>query len=231
MQFDPEVAKDVGTDAAIILSNIQFWVAKNRANNKNLYEGRYWTYNSVAAFNKQFDYLTPSKIRTCLSKLEEKGYIVTGEFNTNKYDRSKWYSSQLDLLELTNGLVETDKPIPYSKPDNIKQNNNIGLASLENKGWESIILDSEDSMHIEASNIIKVRRELKWSTPFVGAKRESQVAIDLLRKDSYKNIVANMRKYEKHRQDEFMPSANSLDEFSHKYPTIKAALDKISEWS
>lgn len=118
--FNVEVAKDVGTDAAIILSNIEHWAKVNKANNRNYHDGRYWTYNSVSAFNEIFNYLSPKKIRTCLRKLEDKGYIVSGCYNKVAYDRTKWYApkGQMDLPKSANGIAQTGEPIPDIKPDN-----------------------------------------------------------------------------------------------------------------
>ena len=125
MNFNTEVAKDVGTDAAIILSNIEFWEATNRANKRNFYNGRYWTYNSATAFSDIFNYLSSHQIRRILDKLEEKGYIISGSFNKKGYDRTKWYSPtrkisqnrKMDLAESQNAIDEIAKPIPNEKQD------------------------------------------------------------------------------------------------------------------
>lgn len=101
MQFDPDVAKEVGTDAAIILSNIEFWISKNRDDEERVEEdkrlhykdGAYWTYNSVQGWLKYFPYLTHDKIRRALERLESKGYIVSGKFNSKNWDQTKWYTS------------------------------------------------------------------------------------------------------------------------------------------
>lgn len=101
MQFDPDVAKEVGTDAAIILSNIEFWISKNRDDEERVEEdkrlhyknGAYWTYNSVQGWLKYFPYLTHDKIRRALERLESKGYIVSGRFNSKNWDQTKWYTS------------------------------------------------------------------------------------------------------------------------------------------
>lgn len=88
--FDTNIAKSCGIEEAIILENIYFWCIKNEANNK-LVNGKPWTYNSVKAFNKLFNYITPSKISRALKNLESSGYIEIGEFNNNAYDHTKWY--------------------------------------------------------------------------------------------------------------------------------------------
>jgi len=36
MNFNPDIAKDVGTDAAIIFENIVYWIDKNYQNQKKL---------------------------------------------------------------------------------------------------------------------------------------------------------------------------------------------------
>lgn len=121
--FDTHIAKDVGTDAAIIFQNIWFWVSLNRQqeSKSHFFEGKYWTYNTVKGFNSMFYYLTPAQIRRCLEKLIEKKYIITGNFNQTAYDRTTWYAigenSQIHLLELTNGSDQNHQPIPDDNPN------------------------------------------------------------------------------------------------------------------
>lgn len=140
MNFDTEVAKKVGTDAAIVYSNIQFWIGTNEANNVNFFDGKYWMYHSIKAFCKLFDYLSESQIKTCLVKLEKNNLIETGNYNQIGYDRTKWYSipeestigenSQMDLSILANPLDEISQPIQDNKTDKIDF---IKLLSFFNK--------------------------------------------------------------------------------------------------
>lgn len=169
MVFDPEVAKDVGTDAAIILSNIEFWQATNQANKRNFHDGRYWTYNSTKAFSELFSYLSDRKIRTCLDKLEAKNYITAGNYNKSKYDRTKWYSanvyhhssissnaydandksscqiSQMDSSNTSNGVDANDEPIPYDKQQIVKTNKKTD-SKLQNLDFYFSVLDSGDTI-------------------------------------------------------------------------------------
>lgn len=130
-QFDPEIAKLVGVNAAVIYQNILWWTEKNAANERHFYEGRYWTYNSVKAFDDLFPYLTRAQIRSALLKLEECELIVCGNFNQSAYDRTKWYSpnQQMHLRNLTNAFVQDDKPIPDNKP--VTKPDNISSESQE----------------------------------------------------------------------------------------------------
>jgi hypothetical protein len=90
--FDIEIAAKYGINAAILLENIGFWVKQNEANNKNCYDGCYWTFNSWRAYAEMFPYLTQRQIQYALQKLVDEELIKTGNFNKAAYDRTKWYT-------------------------------------------------------------------------------------------------------------------------------------------
>lgn len=125
--FDPDIAAQVGCNAAVIYQNLFYWAEKNAANDKHFYDGRWWTYNSITAFADLFPYLTGKQIRTALDKLESSGLIVSGCFNKSNYDRTKWYSptclnEQSHLPKKANEVAQNGEPIPNintnNKPDN-----------------------------------------------------------------------------------------------------------------
>jgi hypothetical protein len=89
--FDPEVAKQVGVNAAVIYQNIVYWCEKNAANERHVHEGRAWTYNSIRAFTEMFPYLTADQIRRALERLEGAGFIGVGNFSEDARDRTKWF--------------------------------------------------------------------------------------------------------------------------------------------
>lgn len=150
--FDTEVAQDVGVIPAVLYKNIQFWCEKNRTNETHFHDGFYWSYNSIKAFCDQFPYLTKDQITYALKKLEDSGYIKTGNYNNSAYDRTKWYAdvktddcilekTEMDLAENKNGFEEIPKPIPYINTDNKP---NILVNSKGNKIDFDAILDSVD---------------------------------------------------------------------------------------
>lgn len=110
--FEIEDAEKYGVLGAVILSNIKFWQTKNAANGSNFYEGRYWVYNSVKAWGLLFPYASADQIRRALEQLKEAGALLTGCFNSNAYDRTTWYSCQIDLAKTTNGFGKDAEPIP-----------------------------------------------------------------------------------------------------------------------
>lgn len=129
--FRTDIAAQYGINAAVLLENIRYWVDKNEANRVHFHEGRYWTYNSVKAFVEMFPYLSEKQIRGALSKLEDEGLILKGNYNTSPYDRTAWYaltdkanalfdpslSVNIDLPSRANQNAPEGEPIPDNKPD------------------------------------------------------------------------------------------------------------------
>lgn len=147
--FNINLAKDLGLEEAIMMKHFQFWIAKNKANGKHFHDDRTWTYNSVKAFDKQFPFWTPSKIRRILKSLIDQKVLIVGNYNSAKYDRTKWYSiadeqtfvdfdkwncanTQMDLSDSANAIVKTDKPIPVAKnTDTITDTKNTYIIAID----------------------------------------------------------------------------------------------------
>ena len=90
--FNIDVAKDCGIEEAILLHNFYFWLSKNAANEKHFHDGLYWFYNSKKAFADLFPYMNENKIFRSIKKLEEKGIVVKGNFNDDKWVKTNWYA-------------------------------------------------------------------------------------------------------------------------------------------
>lgn len=166
--FDSELAKEYGLPEAIMIQCIQFWVAKNKANGKHFYDGTYWMYNSLTAFQKLLPFFSTMQIKRTLNKLVDLGIIKKGNYNQTPYDRTNWYGfvdeSKFVYIDETNSespSVEIDPPIPVNKPD-IKQEkgiiNNINIISnteKENKKskfgeFGNVTLTNEEYSKLEA---------------------------------------------------------------------------------
>ena len=90
--FDPDIAGKYGVNEAIILNNIAYWVDKNKKNEHNFFEGRYWTYNSAKAFKDQFPYMSVRTIQRVLKHLIDEGLILSGKFNSDTRNRTNYYT-------------------------------------------------------------------------------------------------------------------------------------------
>lgn len=100
--FSDEVALEVGVNGAIMLNHLHYWIKKNADNEINYHDGYFWTYNSIAAYKKQFPFWSERTIYRILRELEVNGYVKTGNYNQSAYDRTKWYAlteKSVKLLE------------------------------------------------------------------------------------------------------------------------------------
>lgn len=159
--FDTEIAAKYGIVEAILLNNFAFWLVKKKANNQDLHDGRYWTYNSIKAFKALFPYLTDNQLRRALNKLIEENLVVTGNYNQKAYDRTLWYAltdeameilkvdlhapdgenhksicekTQMDFGKNTNAIVQNYEPIPDINTDiNTDINSSSSSNSTEQK--------------------------------------------------------------------------------------------------
>ena len=107
--FDIEIAKKYGVNEAIIYTNLLFWIKKNKANGTHYYDGRYWSYNSVKAFQTLFPYLSSRQIRNALDNLVDNGILIKGNYNNNHYNRTLWYAFKEEPEELKNCQMDNDK--------------------------------------------------------------------------------------------------------------------------
>jgi len=136
--FNISIAQKYGVNVAIFMDNMAFWIQKNIANQKHLYDDNYWTYNTVDAYTVLFPYWTYKQVRTVILKCVEYGLIVEGNYNKSAYDRTKWYGlttegqkitgiaicqkGQMNSPDMANQSDQKGEPIPdtasYTKTDN-----------------------------------------------------------------------------------------------------------------
>jgi uncharacterized phage protein (TIGR02220 family) len=163
--FDVEIAKTYGVNCAVILQNLAYWIRHNEANEKNYFDGNYWTYNSIKAFSELFPYISKRQISTALQKLIDEKIIITGNYNKSAYDRTLWYAltekgksilhfCTMENIEMENGNVKNVEPIPDINTD-LKFTNNkpfkIIVAYLNEKAGTAFKATSKNTQqHINA---------------------------------------------------------------------------------
>lgn len=128
-EFKTALAKMYGIEEAILIHNFYHWITENKANNRNFFDGRFWTYNSQKAYTDLFPYMNEGKIKRTINNLVEKKLLMKGNHNANQYDRTNWYAFTdeglsivqnyyIDWSKMANGKVENSQPIPNNKPNN-----------------------------------------------------------------------------------------------------------------
>ncbi|ECR8384517.1 replication protein RepO [Salmonella enterica] len=100
----PSLACEIGLNEALMLQQIHYWMNTS----KNFFEGRYWVYNSVSDWQTQFPFWSASTIKRALAKLEKLKLVDAGNFNSDAWDKTKWYSINYANLD---SLSTTAKPV------------------------------------------------------------------------------------------------------------------------
>lgn len=217
--YDPEVAIDVGVIAAVLYKNIQYWCEKNRANEKHLHDGLYWTYNSVKAYSKLFPEFTDAQVRTALKKLCEKEYIRIGNFNDDGRDRTRWFADlrpiinnievtnsedciceneQMQVSELTSASDQNDKALPNNYQITTTNNKERKKAESTRATFDEI-LDSyeviKNSPELRAAwvGFIQMRQRIRAPLTDLALKLNIKKAFELAQDDPNKvlKIVNN----------------------------------------
>ena len=154
---------------AIILQQIHYWLVKNI----NIKDGYSWVYNSIKDWNKQFKWLSEPTLKRKFKSLEDKGLLITGNYNKAKFDRTKWYRIDYDALdEMVQALYQndttivskrynakyqndTDYTIDYTKNNNIDNTTTTGTTEIGSiyEFWESNVGSLSPYMYEEIQAI------------------------------------------------------------------------------
>jgi hypothetical protein len=146
--IDPTLAKLIGLNEAIIVQQVHYWLENKReAGKEKKIDGFHWVYNTLEEWHKQFPFWSSKTVQRTISKLENKGLLISGCFNKMPTDRTKWYRinyeklfslekrplGQSDLMEMDiskrtncpNGTGQSGPMLPEITTDIDNINNNM----------------------------------------------------------------------------------------------------------
>lgn len=160
--FDIDIAKKYGVNAAILLQNLGHWIRRNEANEKNYFDGNYWTFNSRRAYRELFPYMSERQINTAFQKLIDDGLVITGNYNKVAYDRTLWYALtqkgksilHFDIMEndkMSNGNGDNVKPIPNINTNDVS-NINTNKNTIDYQG----IVDLYNNICVSLPSVAKI---------------------------------------------------------------------------
>ena len=144
--FLPTLAVGIGLNEAILIQKIHGWL--NCTPKENV--GRNWIYNSYKSWHEQLPFLSESTIKRTMKNLIDLKIIITENFNSNKFDKTLWYSidyeklneivENSDSVKMTLALGQNDPSIVsnwtnntnniYNNKENI---NNINIINTKEK--------------------------------------------------------------------------------------------------
>lgn len=220
--FDVEIAEKYGVNCAIILNNLQFWIAKNKANGTNFYDGKYWTFNSAEAFAKLFPYMSSRQINYALQKLRDEGILETGNYNAQPYDRTLWYAftkfgesilqnCQMDSTIMANGFDTIVEPIPDINTDTKTTDINTdsikpsapapGKPARHKYGmYKNVLLSDADMEKLKAEFPNDWERRIDRLSEYIESKGAK-----------YKNHLATIRAWARKDKDKNVPTNNETE--------------------
>ena len=150
--FQSALAKEFGIEEAILIDEFHHQISGSKANERNFHDGRYWTYNSLQAYERTFPYLNSGKIKRIINSLIEQNILMKGNYNANQYDRTNWYAftdfglsmiqkCYIDELKMTNGRVKNVRPIPTTIPTT---NTSLSFVASD-EASDDRLFDDDDS--------------------------------------------------------------------------------------
>ena len=104
---DRRLAKAIGINGAHIVCQIDYWLKHYEETSENdekkikkhFKNGIWWIYNTLEEWQEQLDWMCLRTLKKEIKALEKMGIIITGNFNDWKFDRTKWYSLDYDVIE------------------------------------------------------------------------------------------------------------------------------------
>jgi hypothetical protein len=104
------LAVKYGTNESLFLTNLCFWIEKNKANRVHYHDGHYWVYNTMEAWAELFPYFSKDQIRRLINKMKSQAILLVGVYNRIHYDRTQWYSVSDEVMALYLGGYKKGEP-------------------------------------------------------------------------------------------------------------------------
>ena len=108
----PSLAEKIGLNESIILQQFHYWLERSN----HIIDGKKWIFNTYKDWHQQFPFWSESTIKRIIKALEEKGYLVSGNWNRSKMDKTKWYTIDYEKLE------ESEEPSFSQEEPSLDQN-------------------------------------------------------------------------------------------------------------
>lgn len=156
--FNTDLAEKYGIEKALIIDYFAYWVVENMRNEKNFHEGRYWVFNSASALSEKFHYISRRTMNQKLQELETDGILISGNFNKNKFDRTKWYSFKDEYAWLLDEH-RSSAEIAASSGDNLQSIGESSQSIGENCQWSG-----ENCHSIKISNTFTDKNSKEFQT-------------------------------------------------------------------
>jgi uncharacterized phage protein (TIGR02220 family) len=164
----PSLAVRIGVNETVLLQQVHYWLVKS----SHVKEGRTWIYNTYRDWQEQLPFWSESTIKRAVKSLEEKGLLMTANWNKSKLDNTKWYSIDYQQLAAMEGTSPT------------ADQTSVQLDSANDANWDGVELNLTKPIPESTS---ENSTEKKNSVPF-------EPIIDYLNAKTKSNYKAKSKK-------------------------------------
>ncbi len=174
--FNAEMAKLFGIDEAIFVHNVVYWIKKNEANGKNIFDGKAWTYNSSKALTELFPFWTDRQIQRVIKNCRDKGLIETKQLSENKRDRTLYYTvtETVKCIYANGGMVEPKRVNGFTQTRKCiysTDSNTNNKPDRESETLAKITLGEFENVFLTQVELDKLNK--RWSTAQVESEIEN----------------------------------------------------------
>lgn len=153
-----------------MLHHLTYWVEVNAANQRNLFQGRAYTYNTYDAFTHLFPYWSKAQVGRILRKLEGLDLIQSDQLQLNEWKRVKYYTV-LDEVRQLYGLQLFDDGRYESEPSTIRNEtiddtklDRLPITDINTDKNNTVVLPWEDDCFVEIWKAWKADRKDRRKT-------------------------------------------------------------------
>lgn len=112
LQVLPSLALAIGLNEAIVLQQLHYWLQRSQ----HVHEDRRWIYNTYEEWQAQFPFWSLKTVRNVIGSLEKQELVLTGNFNQQSTNRTKWYTIDYNRLDAI-ASAQMGKSIGQNLPD------------------------------------------------------------------------------------------------------------------
>ncbi|RMC47729.1 helix-turn-helix transcriptional regulator [Lactobacillus sp. ESL0225] len=219
--FDHRLARKIGVDKAIMVSQISYWTDKNI----NIREGYSWVYNTAKDWQEQFDWLSIKTVQRYLKSLVKMGLLVADNFNKMRIDRTKWYRVDYEKLAEMLGESEVDAKGTTSSSQEDYQFQSKGTDSPNGKG---LPVPSNNQRLPESNTKITTVYKFNSNQSQTNQSQSESQSVNsnqsvIKTEQQHQPTKSNKRYYQQYR--------NKQSAKSHYYKPFQKHIEKATDWS
>jgi len=136
-RLSPALAQEIGLNESILLLQLEFLIAVHSSQ----ISGRRWVRMSVRDLEREFPFWSYSTINRAVQSLEASGLITVENFNRRNYDKTRWFSIDLDAaaglrsiaVKPVRGGGQEVRPMPSADEPPAAEQGGVETRSTQNE--------------------------------------------------------------------------------------------------